>query len=174
MPNLDFPRGAEPIRMRDGGSIVSDIIEIASTNTLIGYFDLLERRADGFIWPAQAASTTIVGIAMETIQANTGGTINYVPLNADVLFTMQSDDASIDAQTDFDLVYDIIASAPNALTGRSTMEIDGSSGAATATLPIKILRVHPIITQDGNALGANVLLECVINHGVTKGAGTVG
>lgn len=172
MANLDFPRGAEPIRRRDG-SLASDIIEIASTNTEIGLFDLLERRADGFVWPAQAGSLTIIGIAAQHVAANTGGTVNYFPTE-DTIFTMQSDDASIDVQSDFDLVYDIIASAPNATTGQSTMEIDGSSGAATATLPIKILRVHQIITQAGNVLGANVLLECVINHGVVKGAGTIG
>ena len=82
--------------------------------------------------------------------------------------------AEIDAQTDFDLNYNILATTGDTLTGRSRMEIDSSTGAATATLPIKILRIAPSNTQAANALGANVLLEVILNNHLFKSTGVNG
>lgn len=174
MANIDFPRGFEPKRHINGGQTLAYTSGLlAAANAQIGKWDLLERRADGFIHRAQAATVTLIGVAAENIAANAGGSISYIPIDGLIMWA-QASGAEIDAQTDFDLTYDIIASAPNALTGNSTMEIDSATSGASATLPIKILRVVDVITQSGNSLGANVLLECVANAGVTKGAGLAG
>lgn len=173
MANPDFPRGFQPIRMISGCTeLTSQIGDISSSNGEIDKHDLLERRTDGYIHRAQASSVTIIGVANEHKAANSGGTINYTPTD-NLVMLAQASAAEIDAQTDFDLVYDIVVTSPTG-TGRSQMEINSASGAATSTLPIKILRVAPMQPQSKNVLGANVLLECMVNTGVTKGAGLIG
>lgn len=169
MANLNFANGFTPV----GGSNRSRQYNISPTNSQIGEGDLLERRTDGYVHPAQVSTITPIGIAAENKAANSGGKITVYDSD-DILLEAQADDANIAAQTDFDLNYNIIASAPNSLTGRSTMQIDASTKAATATLPIKILRVVEIITKERNSLGANVRVECMINNHVLKSTGVIG
>jgi len=169
MANVDFPRGAIVIRSKNGGPGGVEYFDLASTNTAIGVGDILERRADGFVWQAVASSRQIVGIAQEAKAANVGGTIAVHPAN-NVVFQMQVDDATVNAQTDIGLNYDFIAGAP--VNGRSVYEIDGSTQATTATLPILIERVSDVQSEEGNALGANVLVDCVFNECAYRGGGT--
>ena len=174
MANLDFPQGFVPVRYRNSSMDLSCEVGLMNpTHDEIGLYDLVERRTDGYIHRAQASSVTILGVAAEHVAANATGEIKYYPTEG-LLMHAQASGNEIDAIDDFDLVYNIVATAPSATTGRSQMEIDSSTGAATATLPIKILRVVPVESQAGNALGANVLLECVLNEGAIKGAGLVG
>lgn len=169
MANLDFPRGFVPVRTKDGGPVVVEYFDVSSTNGEIGLFDPVERRADGFVHQAVASSRQIVGIATESKAANSGGTIAVAPAN-NVVFQGQVDDATVDAQTDLGLNYDFLLGAPS--NGRSIAEIDGSTQAVTATLPILIERVSNVQTKEGNALGANVLVDCVFNECAYRGGGT--
>lgn len=166
MANVDFPRGFIPYR----GKMDTEDLPLASNNPEIGENDLIELRTDGFYYPAQASSTTIVGSAAAHIPANSGGNVP-VYTDPNMRYLAQADESQIDAQTDLDLNYNIVAGSPDSLTGRSTMEIDSSTGALTATLPIKLLRVAVVENQYGNALGANVLLECLINNHLHKSLG---
>jgi hypothetical protein len=172
MANVDFPRGFQPIRRLDSGNFDLQSNLISSSNTAIGKYDLLELRSDGFTWPAQAGSVTIVGVAAEAVAANTGGSINYYPTDGGLVLRAQVDDATVDAQTDLGLNYDIVATGP-ASTGISQMEIDGSTQATTATLPIKVLKVETVVTPTGNVLGANVVVECIVNQSAYKGTGAI-
>lgn len=169
MANVDFPRGFIPI----DGSMRTHNYPIASNNSQIGLYDLVERRSDGLIHPAQASSTTIIGSAAEAKAANAGGTLAVYD-DPNLIFEAQMDEADADAQTDFDLNYNIVATTPNTTTGQSQMEIDSSTQAATATLPIKILRLRDVQTAAGNALGANAVFECIINNHVLKSTGVNG
>lgn len=169
MANVDFPRGFIPVRYKDNRAIVNEYFDVAPTNTEIAKYDVVERRADGYVWPVQAGSTSVVGVAAEAIAANTGGQIAVVPAPG-LVMQAQVDDATVNAQTDIGLNYDILATAP--VSGKSQMEIDGSTQATTATLPILIERVSNVISQDGNALGANVLVDCVFNQCAYNGGGT--
>lgn len=166
MANLDYPRGCILVK----GDETADTYTIAPTNTAIGVNDPLEMRSDGYVWQAQAGSTTIIGIAAEAKAASTGGSILVYddPL---IEFQMQVNDANVNVQTDLGLAYDIVIGAP--VRGSSIAEIDGTTGAVTATLPIKPLRVSQIITKNGNVFGANVLLDCKFNQHFNK-AGSVG
>ncbi len=169
MANVDFPRGFIPFK----GCMDTEYYPIASNNSEIGLFDLVERGADGNLGPAQASSVTIIGVAAEHKAANSGGELAVYD-DPFMRFIAQADEAEINAQTDFDLNYNIVATTPNATTGQSQMEIDSSSQASTNTLPIKILRVVDMISQAGNALGANVLVECIINNHLLKSVGVNG
>lgn len=169
MANVDFPRGFAPYK----GDMKTEWYKIASNNAEIGLYDLVERRTDGFVHPAQATSITIIGVSAQHVPANTGGEIPVYD-DPNMRFLAQMDETEFDAQTDFDLNYNIVATTPNATTGRSQMEIDSSTQAATATLPIKVLRVADVITTAGNALGTNCLVECIINNHLLKSTGVIG
>lgn len=169
MANLDYPNGFTIIK----GWERCNEYDLAAANSQIGEGDLIERHTDGYVRPAVVGSLTMIGVAAESKAANSGGKLKvYDDPNA--VFVAQADDANIAAQTDLRLNYDIVPSTPHAVTGRSTMEIDASTKAATATLPIKILRLASILTKEGNALGANVKVECIINNHLLKSTGVVG
>src|SRR5574343_921175 len=169
MANVDFPRGAITIRRIDGGGVVAQYYDLSSVHDAIVIGDPVERRADGYVHQAVASSRQIVGIALESKSANAGGTLAVAPA-ATTVFQMQVDDATVNAQTDIGLNYDFIIGAP--VNGRSIAEIDGSTQAVTATLPILIERVSDVQTEEGNALGANVLVDCVFNECAYRGGGT--
>lgn len=169
MANVDFPRGFIPVRYKDNRSLVVEYFDVSSTNAEIAVNDIVERRSDGFVHIAQAASTSVVGVAAQAKAANSGGTIAVVPAPGLVMLA-QVDDATVNAQTDIGLNYDIVATVPSG--GKSQMEIDGSTQATTATLPILIERVADVTSVAGNALGANVLVECVFNQCAYNGGGT--
>ena len=167
MANVDFPRGAIPYR----GNMNVNYYDIGAT--AIYLYDLVERRNDGLVYPAQASSITIIGSAAEYKAASSTGRIAVYD-DPNMRFLMQASDSDIDVQTDLDLVYNIVATTGNTTTKQSKHEIDSTTGAATATLPIKILRIADVITKAGNALGANVLCEVIINNHLLKSTGVIG
>lgn len=170
MANIDFPMGFKPRYRLGGGSINPIYLDLGGSQGAIAKDDLLERRSDGYIYPAQASSTTIVGVAAETKSASATGKIGVFSA-PDLVYEAQVDDATVNAQTDLDLNYDVTVTAP--VSGKSQMEIDGSTQAATATLPIKIIGVQTYNDGYENALGANVKVLCVLNQGIFK-AGALG
>lgn len=172
MTNRDFPKGFIPIRRLGGGELVTNYYDLSATNGEIFENDLVERRASGYIEQIQAGSTVGLGVAAEYKAANTGGKIAVSDAD-DLVMLAQVDDDTVNAQTDLDLNYDIVVGTGSALTKRSGMEIDGSSQAANANLPIKILCIAQDFTAEGNELGANVNVECVLNRGIRK-AGALG
>lgn len=173
MANLDFPGGFEPVRRRDNTELVCEYAAIDPANVEIGKYDPLERNSDGYLQPCIGASVTWVGVSASHVAANTGGEIAYYPIEG-LIMVAQVDDATVDDQTDFDLLYEFTVGPVDPLTGRSTYEIAGATQAADPTLPIKLLRVAPEISQNGNALGANVKVEVIANAGAFKGAGLIG
>jgi hypothetical protein len=130
--------------------------------------DLLKFHADGTVEQAAAAGAAM-GVALTYAVAD--GTV-LVADHPDQEFVMQADDDTINAQADIGLNYDIIVAAANTTYRRSGMEIDASTQATTATLPIKVLRILPAVD---NALGANVKCICKINnHQLGSHTGTAG
>lgn len=117
-----------------------------------------------------AASTALLG-ASNSYAAAQGDPI-MVWDHPDQLFTAQADDATIDAQTDFNLNYDLLATAGNASYRVSRQQIDASTQATTATLPLKVLGLEE---KPDNALGAQAKCICKINnHQLSGGTGTAG
>lgn len=170
MANVDNPCGFIPIRNKNGTPLRLEYFDVSSSNSAIGVNDIVERRADGFAHIGQATTVSALGIAAEAKAANAGGTIAVYPAPGLVMLA-QVDDATVNAQTDIGLNYNILATAPSG--GKSLMEISGSSQATTATLPILIERVAEVIEANRtNTLGANVLVECVFNQCAYNGGGT--
>lgn len=87
-------------------------------------------------------------------------------------FSIQADGSDVDAQTDIHLNYAILGTSPDTTYNVSRMELDSNTGATTATLPLKLLKIKDAV---GNALGAQVECEVVINnHQLKGGTGTAG
>lgn len=115
------------------------------------------------------AAATDAWIGVSAHQAVTGNTC-LVYDHPDQEFQGQADDASIATDAKIGLNYDLLATA--GVDGKSRMEIDASTFAATATLPLKVLRIVPALD---NAMGEFV--KCVVkinNHQLNGGTGTAG
>ena len=161
MANKDIVDGAKPwgpcLRVRP---------YVANSAVYPG--DLVKQNAAGTVEQA-AASNACIGVALTYAAAAAEVLVADHP---DQEFVMQVDTADVDAQTDFGLNYNITVAAANTTYRRSGMEIDGTSGATTATLPIKMIRLLPAVD---NALGANAKVICKINnHQLGQSTGTAG
>lgn len=160
MANKDMKVGLEP-----HGKIES-LREYVVGSSAVYPGDLVRLNANGLI-DRCAASESAIGVAM-----------NYAAASGKVLvcdsteqkFKIQADDATVDAQTDIGLNYDIVVGTADTTYKRSGMQMDASTQATTATLPLRLIAVEKSID---NALGAQV--KCIVkinNHQL--GNATVG
>lgn len=162
MANKDIVKGAEPV-----GPIKRLQVYVAAGAIYPG--DFVKKDSAGKVAQA-AASDALVGVAMS--YASGDGVELVVADDPNQLFMIQADDATIDAQTDIGLNYDIVVAAANTTYRRSGMELDASTQATTATLPLKLVRIDRSVD---NALGNNV--KCIVqinNHQNGSHTGTAG
>jgi hypothetical protein len=162
MANVDAPRGFRPYQA--GGKQLRTRRYAKTADTAVYEGDLLQRVAAGTVEPAEAGETdTIVGVAARYSAASE----SYVDVydDPDMTFIAQGDTADAVAATHYGQNVDILAGTPDSDLGRSGMELDISTAAETATLPIKILGLAPINTNGvANALGVNAVVICKLNH----------
>lgn len=161
MANKDMVKGAEP-----SGRLYEMTVYKAEAAVYPG--DFVKKNANGTVEQAAAAGA-VLGVAM-----------NYAAAGADVLvadhpdqrFVIQCDDDAVNEQTDIGLNADIVVAAANTTYKRSGMELDSSTIATTATLPLKIISVARDVD---NALGANCKVVVRINnHQNSAGTGSAG
>lgn len=161
MANKDQPSGLVPF-----GRVISSGSYKAGGTIYPG--DAVKIVADGDVEVA-SASDALLGVAL-----------NYAVSGEEVLvcddpaqkFIVQADGSDIDAQTDINLNYNLLATAGDSAYKISRHELDSDTGATTATLPLKLLG---IVARVDNALGAQV--DCVVkinNHQLAGGTGTAG
>jgi hypothetical protein len=161
MANLDQPVGFQPY-----GTVLRMQPYVAGGTVYPG--DAVKYDSAGKVVVA-AASDALCGVANNYV--TTGQTV-YVYDHPDQLFVGQGDDNTVDAQTDINLNYDILATSGNTTYKTSQMEIDASTQNTTATLPLKVLALEP---RSNNALGTNARLVFKINnHQLSAGTGTAG
>lgn len=162
MANQDRPRGAEPqgTPLREdkyvsgGAFFKNDYVSLDSTGRVV----------------AATASTALLGVALES--ASAAGENVQVSTHPDQKYVTQASGSDIDAQTDIGQNYDILATAGDSTYSQSRMELDSTTGAITATLPLKLLAIDD---RPDNALGAQA--DCVVkinNHQLSGGTGTAG
>lgn len=162
MANKDIVKGAEPY-----GEIRSANSYLAGGAIYPG--DFCKFDAAGKVVQA-AATDALMGVALSYASAD--GVKVLIADDPSQLFIIQADDATIDAQTDIGLNADIVVAAADTTYKLSGMELDASTVATTATLPLKVLRVHPTID---NALGAQVdVVVKINNHQLGSHTGTAG
>jgi hypothetical protein len=161
MANKDQPQGA-----RAFGPVLRIGKYLAAGATYPGEFVNMD--ADGKVKVA-AASQALLGVALS--QADADGEL-LVADHPDQRYVIQSDDASVSAQTAVNLNYNILATAEDTKYKISRMELDGDTGDTTATLPLKLLGIADKVDND---FGANV--ECIVkinNHQLSAHTGTAG
>jgi hypothetical protein len=113
------------------------------------------------------AAGALIGVALN---AAASGEVVFVADHPDQEFAVQADEADINEGTDIGLNFDLLATAGS--SGQSAHELDSSTGAATATLPLKLLRLQPAVD---NALGAQAKVVVKINnHQLAGGTGVAG
>lgn len=160
MSNKDQPLGLQPF-----GRLIR-IQEYVAGATIVPHSPV-QTQADGKVDPW--ASGAILGVAL-TNAVDTGKVL--VADHPDQTFSLQASAAEVDAQTDIGLNYTILPGTDDTVYKISRAQLDSSTGATTAALPLKLLRIMPSI---GNALGAKV--DCVVkinNHQLAGGTGTDG
>lgn len=161
MANSDRPKGFEPkgYPLRINRYVAGDTIQPG---------DAVHMEDDGKVNVA-AAAEAVLGVA---ISGGTDGNEVLVSDDPNQLYVVQADGTDIDAQTDINLNYDLLATAGNTAFGISRHELDSSSGNTTATLQLKLVSIDE---RPDNALGAQV--DCIVrmnNQNYAGGTGTVG
>jgi hypothetical protein len=163
MANSSQPLGAKPFGMPvrspnlwvSGGVVYpGDFVSTDSTGRVV----------------AASATSAILGVAANYSSAAGASLLVYD--DPDQRFVIQADDSTVDAQTDIGLNYDILATAGDSTYKVSRMQMDASTQATTATLPLKLLAIEPSV---GNALGSYV--KCIVkinNHQLGQSTGTAG
>lgn len=161
MANNNMPRGFEPY-----GRIYEFNVYQAQATIYPG--DLVKQHSAGQVAPA-AASDAIKGVAMT--YAASGADV-LVADHPDQRFTCQGDDSTIDAQTDIGLNYDFVVGSASTTYRRSGMQVDASTQATTATLPLKLIGIDRSVD---NALGSYVKgIYRINNHQNGSSTGVAG
>ena len=193
MANKDAPFGLKPVRMMGGApySGGQSRYRIASgATTPIYQGDLVTQLTAGVLGRHAATGTVpIVGVfnGVSYTDPTTGEQVfkNYYPGSiaasdivanviddANVVFEVQADDTFPVA--DLFGNFDIVANSPvgDTSSGISNSEVDVTTGATTATLPLKVIDISEDPDNDDVAT-ANTNVLCVIQNHIMgqKGAG---
>lgn len=167
MANPDQPLGARPY-----GQVRSLSTYISGSAVYPG--DFVSRDSSGRVIPVAVDGSSYVssscGVAMNYCSA--AGQDLLVADDPAQKFVVQSSTADIDAQTDMNLNYTILATAPDTVYKKSKMELKGDTGAVTATLPLKLISID---REVNNALGSKVnVIVKINNHELGESTGTAG
>ena len=193
MANNDAAFGCRPVRMMGGGAYTGgqSRYRIASgATTPIYQGDLVTQLTAGVIGRHAASGTVpIVGVfnGVSYTDPTTGEQVfkNYYPgsISAsdiiasviddpDVVFEVQADDTFPVA--DLFGNFDIVDGSPvgDTKSGRSNLELDVTTGATTATLPLKAIDISED-PDKSDVASANTNVLCVIQNHIMgqKGAG---
>ena len=190
MANTDTPFGLLPVRMADSSSFAGciDMFYVPATDSTALYKGdpvNLAGSADaaGVASVKRAAASenilgSVVGFADATSMTagyRAASTAAYVLVahGQDLLFEIQEDSAGgALAAADIGLNADIVVAAANAYNKMSGVELDTSTKATTATLP---LRIRGLAQRPDNAVGANAKVLVTLNNTTeTPGTGADG
>jgi hypothetical protein len=151
MANKDQNQGLSPV----GKLISANEYEAGST---IYPGDLVKIANDGQCDPC-AASEAAIGVALT--YASGAGQKVMVADSPDQRFLIQADDATIAAQTNLALNYNITVGTASTLYKRSAMQLDSSTGATDSILPLRALNIGQAVD---NAFGSKVDVIVKINN----------
>ncbi len=151
MANKDQTRGFRPHgKVRSANPYV--------TSAIVYPGDLVVLGSDGKIAVAAAGTVPSLGVALTYAASGASCLVADAP---DQLFTCQTDDNTVAAQTNLGLNYDITVGTASTLYKRSACEIDASTGTTDSNKAIRVLRLAPEID---NAFGDQADVICKINN----------
>lgn len=191
MANVSRPMGFRPIMYRGGAPYngqarvyyvpasdstalaVGDLVKLVGTADADGV-QTITRVSDG---AADAPVGAVVGFVPDkTYEAQThrtASTLRYAIVADDpnLVFEAQADEA-ITIATDIGLCAAVTVTAVTTATGVSNMQIDASTKATTATLPVKMIGLRSAPINDVTDT-SNLKVLCIINNHPYK-AGVAG
>jgi hypothetical protein len=181
MANVSRPVGLRPVRRIDGGGYQGQIETFhipASDATAVFVGDIVKLAgsadANGVATVARYAANTdlpigvVVGFVVDPTNLNqpsqyrAASTARYVfvAVGPDVVYEVQATGTTVVA--DVGLNAGVTFTAGSSTTGQSGMELDATTKATTATLPLKILgwvQRPDVDIADGTSMKVNVLLN---------------
>lgn len=190
MANVDRPNGFRVVGTTTGANWTASVQKMFSPSDNLFMGDLVEDDGTGAADGSGArqtvgraeASDAILGVvvgwepnpsSLENLYHVASTTYGvYICTDPNVILEAQSDDDT-PAAGSIGLNFDFVVAAGSTSTGASGMEVDGDSGATTATLPLKLIEV--VDTPDNDISAANMKLRVLINNHLYKGhTGTAG
>lgn len=90
-----------------------------------------------------ATEPTLTGVSSRSVPINTAGTVMVCTAPDLIMIAQEDGDTTPLTLADIGLNVEVLATACSTTTGNSQMEIDSTSKAATNTLPLRLMRVHP-------------------------------
>ena len=160
MANSDRPRGAAP-----KGQPMRVNQYVAGAQVRPG--DVVTKKDDGKVDPYTAGGAEKpIGVCLSNAIDTEACFVSDDP---DQLYYIQADGSDIDAQTDIGLNYEVLATASDSTFEISRMELDSSTGATTATFPLRLVDID---RRPDNEFGAQA--DCVVklnNNQLTETAG---
>lgn len=188
MANADAPKGLTPVRHVSGspynGQVERCFIpDTDNTDMFVG--DAVKSAgsadANGVRTIAQAAAgNTLLGVIVGfdpnpddlSLTYRKGGVAQYAYVATDpaLIFEVQEDSVGgALAAADIGLNANLVVAAGSKVSGLSGMQLDTSTKATTATLPLRILG---LVQREDNAFGAKAKVEVKINlHEYTSTTG---
>jgi hypothetical protein len=134
---------------------IGDIVKLSTKPVLAGHVPGIESIGTGAVTSGNMLGVVVGFVVVDPTGGVSGGASPSLDLpqykaasaavkyalvcdDPDVLFEAQADDAGVDL-TDIGANFAITSAGANTTTGMSTQEIDGSSGAVTAALPLTLM-----------------------------------
>ena len=192
MANTDRPTGCRVVGTINGGPytgpqrvvyspsedlFMGDIVEVTTTGVAIrdGAYPTVGR-ADAsdsdYVWGVVDSWAPDPANLGRTYHAASSTIPAYVIVAPDVVMEIQSDDGT-PTFASVGLNFNIVVAAGNTTTGVSGMELDGSSGATTNTLPLKLIGM--VDRPDNDPTAANMKCLVMFNaHAMSGGTGSTG
>jgi hypothetical protein len=152
MANKDQSKGLEPY-----GKVIHQGMYTAGATLYPG--DMVKMADTGLLVACAAGTAKCIGVALT--HATSGNPIAVADA-PEQEFSVQADDATVAAQTNIGLNYNITVGTASTLYRRSAMELDASTGATDSNLPLRAIRLAPAVD---NAFGdqADVIVK-INNH----------
>ena len=194
MANIDQAYGLRPIAKvgsAPGGTTGTTKYSIADNqSTAIFTGDPVKYKNDGTIEVA-TASDALLGVFMGCFYTDPttgkptykdhfpaslspGDAIAFVADDPDQMFVVQQDSVGSNlVAADLNLNANLIFGAGSTTTGVSGVEIDSSTGAATATHQVRLIDFYDIPSNDATANNSELVIK-INNHSLNGGTGTVG
>lgn len=200
MPNVSRINGFRPVKTITGAAWNGQATRYFlpsgdSTNTFVGDLVKLDTTGDtaaaggkakGIRTVVQATATgavvgAIVGLEIDPTNLNTpqyraGSTGRYVWVADDPNLLYEAQEDAVGgalAVADVGLNVDFIVGTGSTTTGASAMQIDTSTKATTATLPLKIVEFAQREDNEVGSANAKVLVK-INNHQLASHTGTAG
>ncbi len=194
MANIDAAFGLRPIAKvgsAPGGTTGTTKYSIGDNQgTAIFTGDPVKYKNDGTVEVA-TASDALLGVFMGCFYTDPttgkptfrnyfpaslspGDAIAFVADDPDQMFVVQQDSVGSNlVAADLNLNANLIFGAGSTTTGVSGVEIDSSTGAATATHQVRLIDFYDIPSNDATANNSELVIK-INNHSLNGGTGTVG